>query len=90
MLAEHLAGYFVDFGEQVTIDGQAVTCIFDGGYSETLGAAGTLPSLLCVAAEVPTVAVGDAVVRGSAAYKVRNVLPSAPDEAFTRLVLEAQ
>lgn len=88
-MVEHLEGYFSDFGETVTIAGNAVTAIFDGGYAETLDASGTAPSLLCIAADVAAVVVGDAVIRNAAAYTVRNILPEPPDEALTRLVLEA-
>lgn len=88
--AEHLAGYFVDFGESVTVAGTAVTAIFDGGYAQTLEAAGTAPSLLAVGTDVAGVAVGDAVLRAGTGYVVRNVIPEPPDEVLTRLVLERQ
>lgn len=88
MLVEHLAGYFVDFGETVTIDGADVTAIFDGGYAETLNAAGTAPSLFCQTAEVSAVQIGDTVVRGATNYVIRIIVPEPPDEIHTRLVLE--
>jgi hypothetical protein len=90
MIAEVLSGYFSDFGETVTVDGDTVTAIFDGGYAETLDAAGTSPSLFLIRADVSTVAVGDPVVRAGVSYTVRNILPEPPDEKLVRLVLEQQ
>jgi len=90
LAAAALAENYAVLGELVTVDGDDITAIFDGGYAESLDAAGTAPSLRCIAADVAAVAVGDTVVRDGITYKVRNLLPIAPDELETRLVLERQ
>jgi hypothetical protein len=50
------------FGDDATVNGQAVRGVFSNGYAETLDAEGTAPSLLCLAEQVPSVAHGQAVV----------------------------
>ena len=92
MLVEHLEGYFntSEFAEVLTIGTSTASCIFDGGYAETLDAAGIAPSLFCIRSSVTGVAIGDTTVRGGVTYTIRNILPEPPDEVMVRLVLEKQ
>lgn len=83
-----LAAAYEAQAETVTVDGVAVRAFFDGGYAETMGAAGRALGLRCVASTVAGVAPGDAVVRGAENYTVREVQPIGPDELETYLVLE--
>jgi hypothetical protein len=76
-------------GELITVAGETVKAFFESGYAESFDVAGTAPTVRCIAADVPTVEVGDAVVRDGTSYTVRNVIPLAPDELELRLVLEA-
>lgn len=87
--ADDLAILYADFGETVTVDGNQITAIFDGGYIEQ-GVASTQPSLRCRASDLAGVAIGDTAVRGAVNYIIRRMEPLAPDELEIRLVLEKQ
>ena len=84
----HLSAFYADFGEPVTVAGSPITAIFDGGYLAANDAAGTQPTLRCLASDVSAVAIGAAVVRNGVSYTVRGSEPIAPDELETRLILE--
>jgi 2-methylisocitrate lyase-like PEP mutase family enzyme len=86
-VAADLSALYAAHAEPVTVDTVPVRAFFDGGYAEAFDAAGTAPSLRCIAADVAGVAVGDAVVRAGVNYTVRNVLLLPPDEMEVRLVL---
>lgn len=83
-----LAGAYAALGESVTVDGSAVTAIFDAGYAEAFDVSGNIPSLRCISSTVSGVEVGDTVVRAAVTYTVRSIQPIAPDELETRLILE--
>ena len=74
-IAESLADFFPDFGVAATVGGVALTGHFENGYADALGIAGSAPSLLIVAADAPSVALGNAVVVGGASYTVAAVEP---------------
>ena len=59
--ANDMAQFRGRFGEAATVDGVAVSGIFQAGYSETLEVAGTAPALQCLATDVPNAAQGQAV-----------------------------
>lgn len=86
--ASHLAALYATFGEPVTVAGSPITAIFDGGYAEAAGVAGTQPSLRCRASDVAAVVRGAAVVRASVNYTVVNIEPLPPDQIETRLILQ--
>ena len=86
--ASDLAALYGDFSETVTISGNAVTAIYDGGYAEALDATGIRPTLRCIASTVVSVSVGATLVRNGVTYTVRGKEPIAPDELETRLILE--
>lgn len=81
------AAYSV-LGESVTVDGSAVTAIFDTGYADAFDVAGQATSLRCISTDVSSTSVGDSVVRDAVTYTVRAIRPIAPDAAETRLILE--
>lgn len=87
-IAPHLAA----FGERLTLAGAPVCAIFDTEAVDPLGNVITAePSVLLKAADAPSAAVGQTVVRrttaGSVSYAVRQVLQEPPDGALLRLVL---
>lgn len=66
---EDLTVFLADFGETVTLNGVAVTAVFDADYASAgagpLGLASTSPALTVPTASVPASPVGKpAVVRG--------------------------
>ena len=77
--AADLSAMYADFGEAVTVAGNPVTAIFDGGFADALGVAGTSPSLRCRSADVSAVAINAAVVRGGVTYTVKARQPIAPE-----------
>lgn len=83
-----LAAAYAAQAETVSIGTGTALAFFDGGYGEAYEVAGTFPSVRCIASDVSTVAAGDTVVRDSVTYTVRNLMPIAPDELETRLILE--
>lgn len=88
MTYPHLAALYATHGELVTVAGSPITAIYDGGYVGSHGVACTQPSLRCMAADVVSVTIDAAVVRGSVSYTVRGIEPMPPDEMETRLILE--
>jgi len=60
--------------------------IFDNGYSEVLGVAGSEPSFTAKTSDVSVRAYGNAVSIGGISYTVRGIMPDGT--GLTRLVLE--
>lgn len=92
MFVEHLPGFFVDFGETVTfVSGTSTTvgtAIFDNGYAEAFDAAGQLPYLTTISADILGLGVGDtATVRG-VSYTIRGFEPDG--QGITAVRLEKQ
>jgi hypothetical protein len=90
MFAEDLDVFFADFGETVTLNGVAVTAVFDKEYATAgagpLGMATSAPALSLPDASVPASPVGKpAVVRG-VAYSVSEAHPDGT--GLTTLLLE--
>lgn len=81
--------FLADFGRACNLAGAAVTAILDteGFEDPATGVVTDGPSALLTAAQAAAAAPGQAFVAGAASYKVRQVLPVAPDGAFVRLVL---
>jgi hypothetical protein len=80
-----LSGILTEAGVSATVKGTAVTGIFDAGYTEEFGMAGTGPVLRIASADVPTVAQGDAVAVGSTNYTVAAVEPDGTGVTLLRL-----
>lgn len=86
--AEDLSPFFTNFAEAVTVNGAAVTAIFDVSTVLTLGEALTLgPSLLLPATSAPAAAAGQACVVRGVSYVVREVHLEPPDGALMRLFI---
>lgn len=84
---EDLAGYLVDFGEAVVVNGAALTALFDEPSAENFGeVAGRRPVLTCRDSDLSGVMVGAPATVRSAAYTVVNLI--ADGTGITRLVLE--
>ncbi len=85
--AEHLTGYFADYGTAATVKGAAVTGIFDDAWQDALGlVAGTQPALLLPTASVGSATVGDSVVVGAVSYTIAGMEPDGT--GMTRLRLQ--
>ena len=85
-LVENFAAFMPDFGVDVTIGAETVRGIFDNGYAESFGVAGSDPHVLVSAAEVATAALGDPVTIGAANYAIVGIEPDGT--GMTRLKLE--
>jgi hypothetical protein len=88
LAAAALAQNYAVLGESVTVDGDTVTAIFESEYQAAFDVAGSTPALRVIAADVPGVAAGDAVVRDGVAYTVLNVGEIGPDALELRLTLQ--
>lgn len=73
--AEHLTGYFTDFGLTATVGGVSVRGIFNNGYAAALGGivAGSAPVLKCVQSDVPIATRGTSVVVNGTTYAVAEI-----------------
>jgi len=73
--AEHLAGYFTDFGITATVGGVSVRGIFNNGYDAAFAGlvAGSAPILKIVQADAPAASYGTAVVINGTSYTVAEV-----------------
>lgn len=82
-----LAAFFNpdEFGQVATIDGVAVPCLFQNGYQERLGMAGTSPHLVCQAALVSAVQRGTPVVVAGVQYVVAELRPDGTGLATVQL-----
>ena len=86
-IVENFPSFLADFGVAATVDGVAVTGIFDNDYGDPLGlVAGSRPVLQVIASAVPSVDLGDAVTIGALSYTVAEIQPDGT--GMTRLVLE--
>ena len=87
-MVEDLSLFFTDFAETVTVNAVQVQAIFDDGAGVVLGEviAGA-PALLLPASSAPAAAEGQTCVVRTIAYRIRQVLPQAPDAALVLLVL---
>lgn len=82
MFVEDASVFFSDFGQAITVAGQAVQAVFDNGYIlgqagpfGGMGVATSQPRLTCATAALPANPVGAAVVVGSATYQVAEHQP---------------
>lgn len=89
---EDLAPFFspAEFGSAATLNGAAVNGILDKEYAEPLGnmAQAYAPTFMCAAADIPSVAHGQALIVAGVTYKVRGVEPDGVGVVLLRL--EAQ
>lgn len=74
-MQETLDAYFADFGTTATVNGVSVQAIFDAAYADPLGMAGNTPQLTVATADLPAVAVGQAVTVNSTSYTVVGIEP---------------
>jgi hypothetical protein len=76
-----------DFGETVTIAGQAVVVVWFEPSADAIGIAGTKPSLVCPTAKLPAgLEEGHVVLRGTHLYAIALIQPDGT--GVTTLVLE--
>lgn len=88
MFTEDLSPFFADFSVAATLDGGAVTGIFDNGYIESFGMASRNPSYMLPSADVGSATQGSTLVISSATYRVTSVQPDGT--GVTTLALELQ
>lgn len=76
-----------DFAVAATLQGVAVSGIFDEDYVEPLGnvVEGKAPTFQCAASAVPSVAHGQSLVIGARTFKVRGVEPDGAGVVLLRL-----
>lgn len=60
--------YMSAFGTSVTVNGVAITGIYDDPYLLSLDVSTSVPMLHCVTADIPNVAYGQTVIIASAAF----------------------
>lgn len=92
MFTENLDAFFntsTGFALDATYDGvTAVKVIFDNGYLEQLGIAGTRPAAMGKASDFPAAAVGKTLLVGGTTYTIRGREPQ-DDGALVLLSLKA-
>ena len=71
--AEHLPGFFVDFGTVATIGTASVMGIFDAMPAEQFGVLGVSPSFTYALADAPNVMRGTTLAIEGAAYTVQEI-----------------
>ncbi len=86
--AAYAAALAAGAGDSTFVAGAPVISLWESGHQPDLGVTGRALTVRCIAATVPGVAVGDAVVRSGVSYTVRGVESLPPDELEVRLVLE--
>jgi hypothetical protein len=74
-----------DFAIPATVGGVSVRGIFDATYADPLGMAGNQPVLTVASEDLPSVAVGQAVVLNATAYTVQAIEPDGT--GITTLIL---
>jgi|GEM_PF-6720665 len=85
-LSADLAAFFSDFGIAATVGGVSCVGLFDNGYAQALGfVAGTEPTLVVKAADVPDVEQGDEVVVVYGDFSVTNIEPDGTGLVLLRL-----
>jgi hypothetical protein len=77
MFIEPTSAYFGDFAVVATWQGASVSVIFDNEYIDNLGIAGTNPSALAKATDMPNVKSGQAISINSVNYIISQ--PPQPD-----------
>lgn len=85
-LSDDLTATLAALGEPLTLNGQAVTGLFDVAGEVVIEGVLTLATTARVPAEAGA-ATGHTLLRGATSYRVRQVLPEPPDGALHRLVL---
>jgi hypothetical protein len=86
-IVENFPSFLADFGVAATVDGVAVTGIFDNSYVDSFGVvSASEPTLLCSSSSVSTAGTGDAVSVVGTSYKVAGIQPDGT--GMTRLVLQ--
>lgn len=84
-LAADLPTMFADFSTDATIGAATVRGLFNDGYSEFSGIAGSSPSLLVSSLAVPSAALGDAVVIGGTSYTIASIEPDGTGATLLKL-----
>ena len=83
---EDLSPFFVDYGVDATVGAVSCRGIFDNIFLETMGfTAGSRPTLLVKAADVPAVAEGTAVSIPAGSYTVAAIEPDGTGLTLLRL-----
>jgi hypothetical protein len=75
MFAEHLSGYFSDFGETVAVGTTTGTVIVDAAVDDFNRVLASAVVLTAIAADFPGVAAGDPVTLRATSYTVRSIEP---------------
>ena len=84
---EDLAPYYADFSVSANVGGVIVRGIFDNGFGNAFGVvAGSSPVLITQAAELPAVAVDQAVIINSTTYTVADIEPDGTGMVLLRLM----
>jgi hypothetical protein len=90
-LVENLELFLADFGQPATLDGAAVSVIYDNSYAFAsvgpFGMAGTRPQVRLRTTSVPATPVGKALVVNGANYTVADHQPDGT--GMSVLILEA-
>lgn len=84
------ANFLADFGESVTVSGNAITAMMDNEWlSEAVGGLeidSLEPALLCRATDVSSSVNGDAVTARGTAYTIKDTQPAG--DGWTLILLE--
>lgn len=75
MFAEDIRIFFRDDGVTAKINGKDVLGLFDNGFAEGLGVAGTDPFFTCAAADVDANPVGQSFVLNGVTYEITQRRP---------------
>lgn len=88
MFAEDLSPFFnaAEFGQAATLDGAAVTGIFDNAYTEAFGMASRAPMFTLQSSQAASATQASVLVVGATTYRVTSVQPDGT--GVTTLLLE--
>lgn len=75
MFASDLQVFFRDSGVDALINGVTVRVLFDNGFADALGVAGTSPTALCIAADIDANPTGQSFVLDGVTYEVKTPRP---------------
>lgn len=77
--------FLSDFGVSASAGGQTFTVLIDKAAHYRLGVEAVFPTITGVTADMPTIAVGDAITVGGVSYKVAH--PPLDDSEMTTVAL---
>lgn len=85
-MRESLSSFFPDFGASATFAGGAVSGVFDNGFGDAQGMAGSQPSFMAAASDLAGVVQGASVTIGGVAYSVAGIEPDGTGMTRLRLL----